>query len=184
MSSIYTIHGVVLKRKIYGENDKFITFYTSELGKITVLAKGIRKINSRRSGHVEVFSKVNCSIYKGKTFDYLAEVVSIVQLEQFHVDLRKTSAGYYLCELIDRLLPERQEHSEIYEILNNSLQVIAKSTSDEERYHEMYLFALEILRILGFLPETETISKTRIHGFIESVIERKLHTLKLLEKID
>lgn len=181
MSSIYKVRGIILKRKIYGESDKFITLFTQEFGKLTVLAKGIRKVSSKRSGHLEVFSTVNCSIYKGKNIDYLAEVVAISHHPEFHSALKKASCGYYLCELVDRLLPEHQEHPEVYDALNYSLSKIAKSEDNDVIYQEIYDFALNVLRILGFLPITESISKVQINSFIENVIERKLKTLKLLD---
>ena len=45
------LQGFVLKRTNYGEADKILTVFTKERGKIKVLAKGVRKIKSRRAPH-------------------------------------------------------------------------------------------------------------------------------------
>ena len=50
----YTDEGIVIKRHNFGEADKIITLYTKSLGKVTLMARGIRKLisNGRLSGSI------------------------------------------------------------------------------------------------------------------------------------
>ncbi|PIZ97846.1 MAG: DNA repair protein RecO, partial [Candidatus Levybacteria bacterium CG_4_10_14_0_2_um_filter_35_8] len=52
----YKTEGIVIKRRNLGEADKILTIFTKRYGKIQVKAPGIRKINSRRSPHVELLN--------------------------------------------------------------------------------------------------------------------------------
>lgn len=178
---VYKAEGIVLKRKNYRESDRMITILTKEFGKIRTIAKGVRKISSRRAGHLEIFTQAKFGLYEGRGFDYITEATAIDQYEAFRYDLGKASFAYYLCELADFLIPERQEQTEIYDRLCESLSILCKTTSEEERHVEVYKFGLDILWHLGFLPRTQSIAASSIHEYIENITERRLKTLKLLE---
>lgn len=179
----YKTHGIVLKRQDFGEADRLITFFTKEYGKIKVLAKGVRKITSRRAGHLEVFEETKCTLYQGKTFDTVTEVTRINTTQFPRENLATVSYAYYLCELVDLLLPERQEHTDIYEVFQYSL--LSLMTAENQRSMDMIVSqaALEFLRVLGYLPENRTIPSDSLHHYIESITERKLRTPVLLSRL-
>ena len=53
---LYRTDGIVMRRRNQGEADRVLTLCTP-LGKIEVIAKGARKLRSRKAGHVELFSR-------------------------------------------------------------------------------------------------------------------------------
>ena len=57
--------GYVLKRTNYGEADRILNIITP-LGKISAIAKGVRKEKSRLAGGVELFSLIDFNIYRGR----------------------------------------------------------------------------------------------------------------------
>ncbi|MCX8009008.1 MAG: DNA repair protein RecO [Patescibacteria group bacterium] len=181
--NIYKTEGIVLKRKNYQERDRILTVYTKEYGKIHVIAKGVRRVSSRRSGHLEVFTNARFTLFKGKTFDSVTEAVAIYQFEAFRQDLQKVSFAYYACELVDRLLPERQEHAIVYDRLLSLFRTLSETYENREYYRHVYEFAFNLLRDLGFLPKQKYISMDSIQRYIESLTERKLKTLALLRQI-
>ncbi len=58
--------GIVLQRTNYGEADRIVTLLTRDLGKVRVMAKGVRKSTSKLAGGIEPFSVSDISIVKGK----------------------------------------------------------------------------------------------------------------------
>jgi DNA repair protein RecO (recombination protein O) len=50
--------GLVIKRANFSEADKLVTLFTREVGKATFVAKGVRRVKSRRSAHLELFNLV------------------------------------------------------------------------------------------------------------------------------
>jgi hypothetical protein len=52
----FRVDAVVLRHSNYGEADRLLTVYTREQGKMRILAKGARKIASRKAGHIEPFT--------------------------------------------------------------------------------------------------------------------------------
>lgn len=54
---LFSTPAIVLRRADYGEADRLLTLLTPERGKLRVLAKGARKITSRKAGHIELFTQ-------------------------------------------------------------------------------------------------------------------------------
>lgn len=113
----YKVEGIILKRTNFGEADRIITAFTKQKGKIGVLAKGIRRITSRRAGSVELFNQSILFLHKGRNFDILTEATTLSTFPKFRTQLSLVGAAYYACELVDRLTAEEQEHDEVYELL-------------------------------------------------------------------
>jgi recombinational DNA repair protein (RecF pathway) len=63
---LYRTEAIVLRRSDLGEADRLLTLYTPEWGKLRVIAKGVRKPTSRKSGHVELFTHSRLLIARGR----------------------------------------------------------------------------------------------------------------------
>ena len=57
---LYRVSAIVLKRHDQGEADRLLTVFTRDRGKLTLLAKGVRKPASRKAGHILSVSPQNC----------------------------------------------------------------------------------------------------------------------------
>ena len=65
-STTYRAEAVVLRRHDFGETDRILTLYTPTHGKLRAIAKGVRRITSRRSGHIELLTRVK-SVFGPRT---------------------------------------------------------------------------------------------------------------------
>ena len=68
---------IVLSRKDFREHDQIVSLYVKEKGKLSLIVRGVKKIVSKNSAHLEPFSFVNITIEKGKEADYLTRVQSV-----------------------------------------------------------------------------------------------------------
>lgn len=172
-SRVYKTEGIILKRKNIGEADRMLTVFTREYGKIRVIAKGIRKISSRRAPHLEPFTRVAMVVYRGKTLDSVSEVQPLAIYEDIRHDLERVSIAYYLCELVESLLAEKQEHAEVFLMFSQALSELGESRAGE-MYRMSKAFTLALLWELGFLPRTQSLNGEALQDFIETITERKL----------
>lgn len=178
-AAVYKAEGVILKRKNTGETDRIVTIFTRQYGKIRTIAKGIRKISSRRAPYLEIFSRVSLVIRSGKTLDAINEVDSIEDFPGIRKDLKKISLGYLICELTEALLPERQEYHEVYTLLVKTLSALnAQNSKKLGRIGRT--FTLELLWELGFLPRGEILTGSSLQNFIENLTEKNLRSPKLI----
>src|SRR3989344_3344337 len=143
-SKLYTAEGIVIRRQNTGEADRILTIFTKRYGKIRAMAKGIRRVPSRRAGHLEVFSHARVSLYRGKTFDIVTEASTVTTIVNLN-HLTTLSHAYYTAELIDRLIPEEEEHDIVFQLFYQTLQRITHAPSDTARAVYIQEFALELL---------------------------------------
>lgn len=182
LSRLITAHAIVLKRRNVGEADRILTIFSKQYGKMRVTARGIRRIHSRRAAHLEVFSHVSLVLHKGKTWDSVTEAAPIHAFSRLRESLPRVSAGYYLCELVDALLPDGQEHGEVYTLLVGALTALNDTTGiDPVVLSEQ--FALELLRRLGYLARDRVLLPNQIDPYIENIIEKRIRSHRLLTKL-
>ncbi|MBI3956331.1 DNA repair protein RecO [Candidatus Gottesmanbacteria bacterium] len=175
-------HAIVLKRRNVGEADRILTIFSKEYGRMRVVAKGVRRVHSRRAPHLEIFSHATLVLHKGKTWESVSEVTPIDAFPVLRAYLPRVSAAYYLCELVDALLPERQEHRDIYTLLLGALTML-NDTVESDPVVVSEQFALELLRCLGYLARDRILPTGQIEPYIERIIEKHLRTPKILAQL-
>lgn len=142
----FKTEGIILKRKDFGEADRILTIFTKKFGKVSVLARGVRKITSRRAGNVELLNRVVVYLHKGKNFYILTEAESINTFEALKNDLTLSTYAYHLIELTDKLTAENQENQLLYENLVRCLEKISKNP----RQVFIRAYEVKILSLMGF----------------------------------
>lgn len=139
------LHGIDFK-----EADRILTLYSKEQGKLSVIAKGIRKTTSRLGYGLDHLSHVRLMLAHGRTLD----VVTGVELIDGHLPLAGNVEAYsyasHIAELVNRLTQDRQENRRIFDLLCGAIKVITEGVDpcSVARYTEMSLFSL-----LGFKVE-------------------------------
>lgn len=141
--------GIVLKGINFGEADKILTVFTLDLGKVKVMAKGIRKIKSHLCGSLEPFILADLQLYPGKTF-YLATGAAIKkEFFKLHNDLDKAAKAFYLGELVDRFSEEGEENQEVFSLFVKSLEEVEEDLPGPL----IQAFELKLIEASGFKPE-------------------------------
>ncbi|MBP6086730.1 MAG: DNA repair protein RecO [Pelolinea sp.] len=144
------VEAIIITHRDYGEADRLLRAYTSEKGKITILAKGAKKAGSRKAPHVEPFSHCKLMIAKGQSFWILTQADTIEYFARIHQDLNKTALAAYLLEIVDRLSAEEQPDSLMFRMLATALKQIDRA---EDAYNAATYFELHLLDEAGFRPD-------------------------------
>src|SRR3989344_303579 len=140
------VEGIILKRRNLGEADRILTVFTQQKGKISVLAKGVRRITSRRAGNVELLNRVSMYLHQAKTFLILTEATSLDTYQKLKEDLTLSTYAFHIIELVDKLTAENQDNRILYEHLVSVLQRL----SGKPRQILIRAFEVKILSSLGF----------------------------------
>jgi DNA repair protein RecO (recombination protein O) len=150
---LYKTEAIVLRSMDLGEADRVLTVLTPRLGKLRIIAKGIRRPRSRLGGGLEPFSDVHLVLAVGRTFD----VVTQVALEDPHLglrnDLHSTAAAWYLVELADRFCEGASDSHEAFVLLAQGLAALDASPAEVSREVVARWFELALLDTMGFRPE-------------------------------
>ncbi len=175
--------GIVLKRINYQEADRIITFFAKELGKIKLVGKGIRKINSRRASHLEIFSHVKVLAYEKSHLFYIVEANLLNSFTYLRKNLRKVAIAYHLCEIVDRILPEREKNRQIFVLILNTFTQLEKENSSEKIRSLVRFFVHSLLSELGYVSREKIIPYSQLLKEIENISEKNLFSFNLLTKL-
>ena len=175
MNRTYKTFGVVLKQNNFGEADRLLTVFTKTHGKVKLLAKSVRKLSSRKRGHLELFSHAKLVCAKGKNLDLITEATTVDNFPQLRQNLNRVRIAYLLCELVNDLTAENQEHEDIYNLLLFYLSQLNNSSASKKL---IFNFEKSLLELLGFgLPATLTQFSLEAH--ISSITEKPINSKKI-----
>lgn len=150
---LYKTEAIVLRSMDLGEADRVLTVLTPRLGKLRIIAKGIRRPRSRLGGGLEPFSDVHLVLAIGRTFD----VVTQIALEDPHLglrnDLHSTAAAWYLVELADRFCEGSADSHDAFVLLAQGLAALDAAPEEVSRELIARWFELHLLEAMGFRPE-------------------------------
>lgn len=167
--------GYIIRRTNFSEADRFITILTEHHGKIDVLAKGVRKLSSKRAAQLELLNKISFQavgkVQSGRV------VLADTRLIESHTDLKKTLENlkilFTMCELISVLCPAYQKHEEVFAL-------VEKTLSGMETYSHAFSlqsFQIKLLSVLGYWdPRHAFVDADDVARFTETVMERKIRS--------
>ena len=146
----FRVEAVVLRHSDWGEADRILTLYTRERGKVRAIAKGARKIRSRKAGHIEPFTRVALQLAKGRDLLIVTQADTLDPYLPLGANLAKTGYASYAVELLDRFTYEDEsENQAIFRLLTEVLSRIAGET---EPWLAMRYYEVRLLDLLGFRP--------------------------------
>lgn len=197
------VEGVILKRRNLGEADRILTVFTHQRGKITVLAKGVRRITSRRSGNVELLNRAVMYLHPAKNFLILTEASSLDTFQKLKEDLTLSTYAFHLIELTDKLIAENQENMILYEHLVHVLQKLSKNPRQilvrayevkalsSQGFADFSEGLLNKLKVLSWdeieklqINEKQALELEQVLAYhIERVIEGHLKSKQMLKKV-
>lgn len=86
---------IVMRRTNYGEADRIVQFLTPDYGKISAIAKGVRREKSKLAGGIELFARCDVTVASGRGD---LGILTSSRLEQFYSlimsDYERLTFGY------------------------------------------------------------------------------------------
>ncbi len=147
----FRVEAVVLRHLDWGEADRLLTLYTREKGKVRAVAKGARRLRSRKAGHLEPFTRVTLQLARGREMFIVTQADTVDAYLPLRDDLVRTGYAAYVLELLERFTYEEGiADSALYRLLTDTLHRIATLPDAwlAVRYYE-----IRLLDALGFRPQ-------------------------------
>ena len=165
----YTSEGIVLTRRNFWEADRIVSIYSKDNGRISLIAKGVRKPKSRKRGHIEVFNLIKFQAVLGHGLDIMTEAEVINDFKSVRNSLKKISLAYYFMEVVGRITHEGEPNIELFNLIVSSL---TKLQTAKELKNSALEFLQNILTLFGYWPKGLTIPN--LDEKLEEVIERRI----------
>jgi len=146
---LYKTEGIVLKSMEYEEADKIVTIYTKDYGKITAIAKGVRKTKSKFGSSLEILTHSNFLIYKGRNIDIVSQTEILESFFSTSKEVIKFAFAVNCVEVVNRLTEEQEINIGLFNLLKEVLHYLKESNDPKL---QTLSFKWQTISILGYRP--------------------------------
>ncbi len=148
----YRTPAIILKRFDLGEADRLLTILTPQYGKLEAVAKGARKLTSHKTGHVELFTRADMLLNRGRELDVVNQCEMTAAYLPLREDLMRGAYANYCAEMLDRFTSSGEDDgaARLFKLFDETLARLCDETDPRlvVRYYELHL-----LDIVGYRPE-------------------------------
>lgn len=146
----YRFTGIMLRKREVGETDRFYTFFSREQGKVTAIAKGVRKAEAKLASALETATLSEIMVARTRGTGKITGAV----LEQSYPALHHTyeiirEVTRFFVD-VDRLVEAEEKDDELFTLLRNYLDAAERAAADglpigqarlltEAAYHRLFL---------------------------------------------
>lgn len=131
--------GIVLRTQKLGEADRIVTVLTATKGLRRIVARGVRKIDSRFGGRLEPFSIVDIQFYEGRSLDSVNQVETVALYgPEISAQYDKYQAGTVMLETAGQLT-EAAPSVQHFRLLAGALRALAATAGDPQIILDSYL---------------------------------------------
>ena len=153
---IVTTDAIVLHSRRYGDTSRIVVLYSRDLGKVSVVARGVRKPKSPFGSALEPLSQCQATIYHRKNRDLHTVSSAEVRVPggalMASYDRMKTALT--LCELVLRTQADESPAPEVFDLLEAALAEV-REAPEEHGFAAGLRFRLQLAQVMGFgLPMT------------------------------
>jgi DNA repair protein RecO (recombination protein O) len=152
MSQTLKSEAIVLRSMRYGEADRILHLYTPHHGKVSAIAKGVRKAKSRFGGRLEPFFRIEGIFHIGRS-DLLT--VTSASTVTAHARLREDGpaldAAARACDAVARLFATDDPHPGVFHLLANELTLLDDGARHATAANAV-AFRLKLLLAAGIAP--------------------------------
>ncbi len=152
-SHSFKLEAVVLRHSDWGEADRIISLFTRQQGKIRAVARGVRKIRSRKAGHLEPFTRVTLQLAKSKDLPIITQAETISAHSEIRSDLLLIGYASYVVEVLDKFTYEEGENIPLYNLLVDTLKRLSAPEEHQDLQLVVRYYELRLLDHMGFRPE-------------------------------
>ncbi len=153
-SRFFTTDALVIGSMRYREADRIVTLYTRDRGRLSAIAKGVRRTKSKVGGRLEPFSLVRASLYSGRGALYTAMGVETVRTFQgVRDELFRMEEGARLLTAVRHLFPGEEASAPAFNLLVRGVARLAEAEDAATASGVVLATRLKLLVLLGYAPE-------------------------------
>jgi DNA repair protein RecO (recombination protein O) len=140
----------------YLEADRIVTLYTRDRGRLSAIARGVRRTKSKVGGRLEPFSLVRMSLHAGRGTLYTVVGVETVRTFQAVRDeLFRMEQGARLLTAVRHQFPAEEASGPAFNLLVRAVARLSEAEDAAMASGIVLATRLKLLVLLGYAPEVE-----------------------------
>ncbi|UUZ96126.1 DNA repair protein RecO [Paenibacillus sp. P25] len=148
----FRVQAIVIRSMDYGEGNKILTLFTREQGKMSVVARGAKKVKSRYGSVAQLFTLGEFLFFKSGQLGTLNHAEIIEPYYKIREDLHKVAHASYLAELTDRMMGDQEGRPFLFDQLLGSMTAIQEDKDPQIIDH---LYEMKMIMYGGYTPELD-----------------------------
>ncbi len=149
------IDALVIRETQSGENDKLITLLTSSLGKIMVLAKGVKSIKSKNASSIQLFCYSDFELSE-KSGRYILKTAHAKEsFFGIRKDALKFSLASYIIDTAGAVVTENMCDDDTLRLVLNTLFALSERHDIDIRQIKA-AYEFKLMQVSGFMPQTDS----------------------------
>lgn len=145
-----SIEGIVIGQRNYKEADRSVTLFTRERGKISFVARGVRKLTSKNKASTDLLAYGSYSLINGKAYQILRQGTVIESFPPLRKDLEKMSTALAMAAFLKDVLPEEMPLDNVFDCFLWSLNRLIDT---KDSMFLLRYFFVKIIGLLGYGPD-------------------------------
>lgn len=137
--------GIVVANREYREKDALLTILSADRGKLSLVAKGVQKIDSRSAGYLQLYTKAQFAYSPRGSLHALIQVTPLAYYRRIRGDLLRQAFAALFCEMA----VNSEDHPALYGLLD---AVLTELETQPECYTAACVFVNELCRLQGIAP--------------------------------
>jgi DNA repair protein RecO (recombination protein O) len=122
---LYTTEAIVLARRNLGEADRIYDVFSVRHGRLSIIAKGARKAESRNGRSLDLLNRVMIQLYRGRNLDTVRGVETVATHPGLRSDLDAFGHACYLAELVRAMTQDHQPNEQVFTLLAETLSLLS-----------------------------------------------------------
>jgi len=154
-SRFFTTEALVIGSMRYGEADRILTLYTRDRGKLSAIAKGVRRTKSKVGGRLEPYALVQVSLHAGRGLYTVCGVETVRTFQAIRDELFRMEEGALLLGAVRHLFPAEEGSIPAFNLLVRGVAWLAEASDACTAAAVVLAVRLKLLVLLGYAPGTE-----------------------------
>lgn len=146
--------GIVLRAIDYGEKDKIITIFTADLGRISAILKGVRRITSRLKYASQPFCYAEFKLAGRSELMTVCEANEVTNFFDITQSYAKMVCGSAILEMVEHASTLGEPDPVLFEAVRRCLGLLAESDLNPDLI--LMRFALGLFKVGGYAMNLKT----------------------------
>ena len=168
-TSYYKTEGLVFRIQDQFEADRMFSVFTKDFGRLEILGRAIRKIDSKLRGGIDIFSLSRIEFIQGRNQKTLTDAVAQERFKNIYDSPEKLAIAYKVSNVIDDFIKGQEPDENIFNLVNeifsklNNYQ-LSTTLPPHQKFHQnfgvgasyqllYYYFLWNFIAFLGYRPE-------------------------------
>lgn len=166
--------GFILNIKSYGEYDRMLFIFSRQRGLLRVLAKGIRRLGSRRSFHIDLMNASRMEIEESNSVSYLREIMTVNPYAVMKKQPEHFGVACVIASFLLSSLPEGMPHENLFDMTKKMFEALnGRGMRDEDARSAwmrnlLLVYLLKATKELGYMPNI--LSKRKLRKTLNQVL--------------